>query len=842
MVLWLGMATTVAAAWHDDFDATTLDPAWRFLAPVDGPTASLTEQPGRFRVRLPQRNEGYDLWVGRDAAPRLLREAPAGDWDLEASLELVELPPASNVHFGLSIFPSEKFGFTWGIFQGHDIWNMSRPEVWLEYPSRGRVLTAPLEGNRAVLGLRKRGEVYTCLTQVDGRWVEAGQATLPFAPRYVGILFKTYGNGPGVVLDVDRVALAAVEPAVEAMPEARVTVHADRPAWPIHPYIYGQFIEHMHRCIYHNGLWAERLSNRKFTGRADGHGVVEGWKAVGAGEGVAFAPDTRVWLAPAQSQRVSVAAPGRERGVAQGGLVLERGRRYSVRTVLRGENLTGPVTVSLRAGERVLVANDVGVGADWTTSTCELACPEDVGDGSFAITTTGAGTLWLGAVSLMPADHIEGFRRDVIEAIRELRVPLLRWPGGNFVSGYHWQDGLGDRDRRPVRWDRAWGGWEPNDVGTDEFLALCRLIGAEPYICANAGEATPAEAAAWVEYCNGPVDSHYGALRAANGHDEPYGVRIWGLGNEMYGNWQLGALDPEKYALKAVEMATLMRAASPVPLQLVAVGVDGDHWDHWTTRVARLLGWQSQWQSAHYYLGVDTADAPETQYLVVAQSPGGIEQMLAETARLVDEAKAADHPVPIAFDEWNIWKGTARADTGYENDYALAEGLWACNVFHLLHRLGDRVTMANLAQLVNVLGAIQTDQTTLAKTPLYYAFLLYRHHFGERFVPSEVAAPPLTPSRSLVDVSVADSEDGRRLHLAVVNWHPSRPVKVTWDLGFAPPQRVEEARLAGPSFHAMNRVGALEEVTVTVRERLWAEVAAEPLPPHTATVYTLERR
>jgi alpha-N-arabinofuranosidase len=845
LCLTLGMtvtAGTTAQGWWEDFDLTQIPAKWRWIAPVEGPTYSLMERPGFLRVKIPQRDEGYDLWIGRDAAPRLLREVGEGDWELEASLSLAEFGKESNFHIALAAFPSEKFYIGWGIFQGYQIWGMEKPEVWLEYPGRGRILTAALDGYAATLAIRKRGVTYTFLLKRGDEWTEAGSISLPFPPRFVGLLFKTYGKGPGVVVDVDYIAFRPLPPQPREEPTVSITVHADRPQHEIHPYLYGHFIEHLGRCIY-GGIWAERLYNRKFTGRADELGVVEGWKAIGADEDVIFTPDTQVYFAPAQSQRIEIRKEGRERGVQQDGLAVEAGKRYAIRVVLRGRDLTAPVRVALRHGDSIYAEHMVDVGPDWSRFTFELVPSQDDPSAQFSITTTGSGTLWLGAVSLMPADNVYGMRKDVLEAIKAIRPSVVRWPGGNFVSGYHWHDGIGDPDRRPPRWDRAWNAWEWNDFGTDEFIRFCREVGAEPYICANAGEGCAEEAAAWVEYCNGSPDSRYGRLRAANGHVEPYNVRIWGLGNEMYGHWQLGHLDPEKYAIKAVEMARAMRAASPIPLELIGVGVDADSWDGWNHRVVPLLAHEIEYYSVHYYRGVDVADAPETQYLVVLESLQDVERMLARTAEIISLRNKTGRPLPIAFDEWNVWMNISRAETGLEADYTLRDGLWACGIFHILHRLGDRVKMANLAQLVNVLGAIRTDQTRLAKTPLYYAFYLYANHFGSRFVPADVEQGVLTPRLKTVDVSAALSEDGRRLHLALVNFHPSEAVRVRWDLkGFEPDGLVEEVRMIGPNPMAANRLGRPEEVQVRKRRLTWEEVQAEPIPPHSASIWILERK
>jgi alpha-L-arabinofuranosidase len=164
-----------------------------------------------------------------------------------------------------------------------------------------------------------------------------------------------------------------------------------------------------------------------------------------------------------------------------------------------------------------------------------------------------------------PLSDSHGFRKDVLGLLRELRMGVLRWPGGNFVSNYHWTDGIGPKNDRPRRPELAWGGEEPNRFGTDEFLAYCSELGTEPYICLNMGTGTLREALDWVEYCNGAGDTHWANLRRAGGHEEPYRVRYWGLGNEMYGEWQVGAVSAEEYVREATRWARAIKMLDPQP-------------------------------------------------------------------------------------------------------------------------------------------------------------------------------------------------------------------------------------------------------------------------------------
>ncbi|MGB9620350.1 MAG: alpha-L-arabinofuranosidase C-terminal domain-containing protein, partial [Armatimonadota bacterium] len=413
-------------------------------------------------------------------------------------------------------------------------------------------------------------------------------------------------------------------------------------------------------------------------------------------------------------------APGKEAGIVKQDARLGiKPTKYVVRAILKQKGLAGGVTLALRQGRNVYASALIPqVAEDWSQYTTELDVRAEDPNAQFSVSAVGPGTLWIGCLSLMPADNVDGMRKDVLEAIRRIKPPLIRWPGGNMVSGYHWEDGIGDRDRRMPRWERAWNAWEWNDFGTDEYIQFCRLVGTEPYICVNAGEGQADEAARWVEYCNGSPSTPYGKLRAANGHPEPYRVKYWGIGNEMYGDWQLGHLDATKYALKSIEFARAMKAVDP-SIVLVGVGVDHDSYGNWNSTVSQIAGSYYDYLSVHYYKGPREKDPPELTYLNLICASLEIEKMLAATADVVD--RNSPKKLPLALDEWNIW-----LPNGLESSiYALRDGLFAAGVFHAMHRLSDRVTMANLAQLVNVLGAIQTSATEIVETPIYKAFELY---------------------------------------------------------------------------------------------------------------------
>lgn len=442
-----------------------------------------------------------------------------------------------------------------------------------------------------------------------------------------------------------------------------------------------------------------------------------------------------------------------------------------------------------------------------------------------------------------PLADERGFRKDVLEAVRRIKAPIVRWPGGNFVSGYRFEDGIGPTEARPRRFDIAWQAEESNRFGTDEFIEWCRAAETEPYITVNTGSADEIEAARWVEYCNAATDTHYANLRRRYGHNEPFGVRYWSIGNEVYGGWQIGNVPVEAYANQVFQFAKCMKAVDP-SIKLIAVGVGDD--PDWNWELLKRAGEHFDYLSVHEYHGGD-------QYDLTVASGAYVEQNLAMWCAMAETAAAMqrrEQPVAIAFDEWNIWYRAGHT-TQYHENYALKDGLFACRVFHAMHRLCRHVTMANLAQLVNVLGAMWTTAEALVLTPIYHAFDLYVNHFGQVGVPVETVSERMTvefgqrgkftPRRvafDVLDVSAALSRDYRTLTVGLLNLHPTDQLDLDVDLGVAAEPRARWTRLWAPDVMAVNDIQDPTRVTLADGEaRVSGSAMPVSLPPHSATVY-----
>ncbi len=316
-----------------------------------------------------------------------------------------------------------------------------------------------------------------------------------------------------------------------------------------------------------------------------------------------------------------------------------------------------------------------------------------------------------------------GFRKDVIEAVRRLRPPVLRWPGGNFASGYHWADGVGPRDARPRRADLAWHAEETNRFGTDEFMGFCQEVGAEPYICLNMGTGTMDEAQAWVEYCNGTGNTEWANKRRQNGHEASYRVKYWGLGNEMYGPWQIGQLSAEDYVKRARQWAKVLKRADP-DLELVSCGETG--WSNWDETVIPGLAEYVRWHSVHLYTGSD-------DYWSNVLTPHQAERAARIASALIEKArynKRIEHQIFIAYDEWNVWFRERATDSAADERYSLGDALAVATYLHAFVRYGRVVRMANLAQLVNVIAPIVTSQDNLFLQTIYYPLRFFSDHLG----------------------------------------------------------------------------------------------------------------
>jgi alpha-N-arabinofuranosidase len=415
-------------------------------------------------------------------------------------------------------------------------------------------------------------------------------------------------------------------------------------------------------------------------------------------------------------------------------------------------------------------------------------------------------------------------REDALRLIKAIRPPIIRYPGGNFASGYHWEDGIGPKESRPRRFDAAWQSWESNQVGTDEFLAFCAEVGAAPLLVVNDGSGTPEEAARWVEYCK-------------TRHPD-FPVKIWGVGNEVWGRWQIGHTGPTEYAARLRAFVQAMRAVDPT-IRIVAVGdkVESDSADDpgrlWNTIVLQQTADCIDDLSFHLYQpereGWREKYDLESLHHTVCAAPLAAEQII---LRIADQLSrlAPSRRIGIAFDEWNLWLPPPEgAGSMHQLRYTQRDALYAAAMFNVFHRQCRHLSMANLAQLVNVLPLIVTDRDRAYATPIYYPFWLYQH-MARLALRTELDVPtfdsealgniPAFRDVPYLDLTATRDESGGYLALGLVNRHPCRRAKATLTLsGFAGLQPTQAWLLTASDPLAFNSFDAPEMVKVRENDR-----------------------
>ena len=368
-----------------------------------------------------------------------------------------------------------------------------------------------------------------------------------------------------------------------------------------------------------------------------------------------------------------------------------------------------------------------------------------------------------------PKADARGFRTDVLEALKALNFRSIRYPGGNFVSGYKWLDGIGPKEDRPRRRELAWRSIETNQFGTDDFMTFCRDVGTAPMMAVNLGTGSIQEAADLVEYCNSSTGTYYADLRAKNGSSDPYNVRYWCLGNEMDGPWQIGHLGAREYGLKAKEAAKLMRTVDP-NLELILCGSSNTgmptypEWD----RVALETTWEDvNYLSLHYY--ADNKADDTASFLAMSSQFESQLDTLAATLRYVKAQRRSKHDVYLSWDEWNVWYRANSGDGNWEEAphileevYNLEDALVVAQWLSVFLRKADVLKIACIAQIVNVIAPIMTSKDGMFKQSIFYPLELFSRHAAGVSLDALVQVPSHDTKRfgemPLLDVSASFDE------------------------------------------------------------------------------------
>jgi len=620
-------------------------------------------------------------------------------------------------------------------------------------------------------------------------------------------------------------AAGAQQPMPGAPEDLRVNIDTQQTAAPISKYLYGGFIEHGGMLMYRS-LWAEMIDDRKFyfpitsqeppaPPNRPGGGFFRGlqvrrWHPVGPDEVVVMDKDRPFVGDQSPSIQLDSSTP---HGIRQSGIALVKGKGYSGRIYLRGTTGT-TVNVSLVWGEG---ENDrqtltfTALPEDFKRFPLHFTAGADTANGAIEITGKGSGNFHIGTLSLMPVDNVQGFRPDTIALLRDLHAGMWRLPGGNFISDWDWQNSVGDIDKRPPVFDHAWNAMQSNDLGMDELMTLCKLIDVDPYITVNAGFGDARSAADEVEYLNGSTATYWGALRAKNGHPDPYHVKFWDIGNEPYGSWQLGHTFLRYYVLKHNEFAKAMRAADP-SITLLASGAMPDEmtvegqprtlgitdpqvhfgdpdmdWtggllahcmgnfdgltEHWYTRVGKYFDYE---HAKSLPLNAPTeagyVDLPETE-LEFARHPANRVHKKAEEWAEYEKAYPAidEKKIFLSIDEYGYGQASLKS--------TLAYGM----ILNEMFRHSEFMKMAAYTMAVSTLDYSPTAATYNSRGLLYK---MYREHFGTVPVALTGNSPQPAPTRPPygdqpktnsgsptypLDMVAAMTDDHKYLTLAVVN-------------------------------------------------------------------------
>jgi alpha-N-arabinofuranosidase len=680
----------------------------------------------------------------------------------------------------------------------------------------------------------------------------------------------------GAIVLIASAGVVAVSAFSPPEPPASIEIDASKPGGTVSDTIFAQNLEHEHGTfsggeqnsnhehgLHTGGLWAEMLRDRKFEeGDLDRDGVANGWVPEervtnryyeildGRGMNDRYRIDNAEYYGGGAAQAIEVYGDASSHAsIYQVGLHFSKGRRYSFYVYLKGQ---GPGSAwaefdSRDAGSPYGRAEFGQPGDAWKKYSADFTAPEDTDAGRVRIAVKGPGTLWIDSASLMPAENFHGMRADVVEAVKPLKVPMIRYPGGCFADIYHWKDGVGDRDRRPERWSSMWNEWEPNDFGTDEFMELAGATGFEPHMTTNYLSGTAEEAGQWVEYANGSSDTPLGRLRVQNGHAKPYGIKLWAVGNEVQqlcSDPYFAHNDVNRYAERFKEFRRLMRQADPsVRVMAVGAGPGPLKWNH---DLLALVP-DGDFMGFSIYTGEgNRIDDYDTKYVdlnhfyrhVVAE-PLDLDHELQAVIESMGSYAQRDHP-SLALTEFQAWWLTEKVD----EDFRLGNALYIAGVYNALMRRANQVAIAEIESLINVQGIIEVSQASLKLTPEYFACMLYRLHTGKTVLATSAHSPAVEWDQKLpaLDAIATRSEDGRTLYVAVVNRAEGNAVRTNIRLNgwkVSPEARVYE--INGNDKNAANPFGSSENVNI--REKSWSPAGSEPsysFPPHSVTVLELK--
>ena len=420
------------------------------------------------------------------------------------------------------------------------------------------------------------------------------------------------------------------------------------------------------------------------------------------------------------------------------------------------------------------------------------------------------GGIWVGENSPIP--NTKGYRNDVFNALKELQIPVLRWPGGCFADEYHWMDGIGPRDKRAKIVNNNWGGVvEDNSFGTNEFFNLCEMLGCEPYLSGNVGSGTVEELAKWIEYITSAGDSPMAKLRRQNGREKPWKLKYLGVGNESWGCG--GNMTPDYYSDLFRRYSTYCRDYDGNRLFKIASGAS-DYDYKWTETLMKNVGNRMQGVSLHYYTckGWEGSKGSATKfdnadYLWTMGKCLEIESVIKKHIAIMDSYDP-HQKVGLMVDEWGTWwdQEPGKHSALYQQN-SMRDAFVAALTLNIFNKYPDRIKMANIAQVVNVLQAmILTDGPKMVLTPTYHVFDMYKVHMGATYLPLDIQSDSLSSNnKQFASVSASASKDAKGLiHITLANINPDKEQKITIDLNGAKASKVSGTILTAKTIDSYN--------------------------------------
>ncbi|MGQ1890944.1 alpha-N-arabinofuranosidase [Thermophagus sp. OGC60D27] len=458
--------------------------------------------------------------------------------------------------------------------------------------------------------------------------------------------------------------------------------------------------------------------------------------------------------------------------------------------------------------------------------------------------------IWVGPDSDIP--NVNGYRKDLLDALKELNIPVLRWPGGCFADTYHWKDGVGPVENRPKIKNYFWGGTiEDNRFGTHEFLNLCELLGADPYISANVGSGTVEEMVAWIEYMTSDEDIPMANWRRENGREDPWDVKFLGIGNESWGCG--GDMRPEYYSDLLRRYSLYASLYGQRKFQRVGCGANGTDY-HWTDVVMSRAARHMDALSVHYYTIAtgdwgnksSATDFGEDLYFSALKNSLHMDELITKHSAIMDKYDPQKR-VPLMVDEWGIWTDPEPGSTPgflYQQN-SMRDALIAATTFDIFHKHCDRVQMANIAQMVNVLQAmILTKEEKMVLTPTYHIFNMYKVHQNATYIPVLIRSEDYHHGdESLPSISGTASQKDGKINLSISNLNPKESQSIEIDLEGGNAERVTNALiLTAPAINSVNTFDNPEVVKTQKFSnfKLKKGFLTVKLPPHSVVSIQLQ--